>query len=303
MQRLCSIQMLRGVAACAVVVCHALDWDLGAAGVDVFFVISGFIIGQVMGRRAPAAFLADRLWRIFPIYWICALPWFFVAVYTGQLETGRTLTSLTLWPIYGEFAQPYLRPAWSLCFELLFYVSVTVALATGKGRWLIAAFAVAFTVNIIAPSPLAGFLGYPLIFNFLIGLMIGKVPSSERAALPIIGVALLVMALSPAALFHHNADGVSNWIALYRLLWWTLPSAMLVYGALSLERLATWRVPILIGNASYSIYLTHLLALAFLDGWIAVLAAVALGLLVHVAAERPILSWRKRSFVATAQPV
>ena len=85
MQKLRSLQVLRAVAACAVVVLHAYGWQradgtafrLGAAGVDLFFVISGFIMATIV-KKSAGSFLFDRVWRIYPIWLIAMLPWLFI---------------------------------------------------------------------------------------------------------------------------------------------------------------------------------------------------------------------------------
>ena len=65
--RLRSIDMVRGLAALAVVFAHVDDrFAVGAAGVDFFFVVSGFVMAHVSRNRTPAQFLEDRAWRIFP---------------------------------------------------------------------------------------------------------------------------------------------------------------------------------------------------------------------------------------------
>ena len=68
--KLRSVQVLRGVAASAVVIGHTGFFAIGSAGVDLFFVISGFIIATVAPGRAPLAFLRDRLFRIYPVYFV-----------------------------------------------------------------------------------------------------------------------------------------------------------------------------------------------------------------------------------------
>lgn len=291
--KLRSVQVLRGVAATAVVACHMTDFPMGAVGVDLFFVISGFIIGKVMVGRSTTEFLRDRLWRIFPFYWLCALPWLLFAWNAGQIDAPRTLASLTLWPIYDEFAKPYLRVAWSLCYEMLFYLAATASLATGKGKWLVAVFLACFALNLAAPSPLVGFLGYPLIFNFLFGLAITRLRLDERAGIAALVAGLAIIPLAPAALFAGNSIGVSDWSIAMRVLWWGVPSALIVYGALSLERFASWRTAILIGDASYSIYLTHLLVWTFIQGLTAIPIAVAFGVAVHLWVEKPLLGLRR----------
>ena len=296
MEKLQSIQVLRGVAALAVVLCHAHLLPLGAVGVDIFFVLSGFIIGRVMVGRDWRSFLAARAWRIFPIYWICALPWLFLAYAAGEMDPTRTLSSLTLWPFYGEVARPYLRPSWTLCFELLFYLGAALSLATGKGRLVIAAFAACFVANLLWPGPLFGFFGYPLIAEFLAGLAITRLPISRTAGVPLLGIALLVLAFSPASAFSDGAIGVVDGTTLVRLLWWGIPAAFIVYGVLGLESLRMPQRAVLLGDASYSIYLTHMLVTVVCKGWPAVVLSLVLGVAVHLYIEKPLLGLRTKGF-------
>jgi exopolysaccharide production protein ExoZ len=293
MQKLRSIQILRGIAVIGVVALHALGAQAGAAGVDLFFVISGFIIGKVMVGRAPLSFLADRFWRIFPFYWACSLPWLGVAWITHQLEPGRTIASLFLWPVTDHFGEPYLTQAWSLCYEMLFYYSATIALATGKGRWLIATFFAIFALNLIHGSVLAGLFGYPLILDFLMGLAIGKMKLDARAGAPALGLGILLLVTVPASYFVHHTVGISDLSTLRRVLYWGVPSAMVVYGALSLERHATFRPLIILGDASYAIYLTHSVGILFgghnVGGFT---LSIAIGVGAHFLVEKPLLRLR-----------
>src|SRR5207248_11683851 len=75
-----TIQFLRAVSAVAVVVGHIdeiyqLEWRLGVADVDLFFVISGFIMWLVMRKSeaTPTKFVKKRLLRIVPVYWLVTL--------------------------------------------------------------------------------------------------------------------------------------------------------------------------------------------------------------------------------------
>ena len=81
--KLRSIQILRAFAAFSVVALHsymssqsvdASPFRIGAAGVDLFFVISGFIIATIAPSQAPGAFLLSRAWRIYPLWFVALLP-------------------------------------------------------------------------------------------------------------------------------------------------------------------------------------------------------------------------------------
>lgn len=294
MQKLRSIQMLRGLAAVGVGALHALGTQAGASGVDLFFVISGFIIGKVMVGRTPLSFLADRFGRIFPFYWLCSLPWLYVAWATHQLQPGRMIASFSLWPVTDDFNEPYLTQAWSLCYEMLFYYSVAFALATGKGRWLIAGFVPILVLNLARPSALAGFLGYPLILEFLMGFAVGKMKLDYRIGAPAVGLGVLILLTVPASYFVHHTVGISDLSTFRRALFWGAPSAMIVYGALSLERFATFKPLIVLGDASYAIYLLHGFGILIAGHNLAGLAlAVAIGLGAHFFIEKPLLRLRR----------
>jgi exopolysaccharide production protein ExoZ len=240
LQKLRSVQVLRAVAALLVVWAHASNTVYGRVGVDIFFVISGFIIARIAARREPVRFIIDRVWRIYPVYWIAVLPWVALAYSLNASTPDRLAATITLWPVYGEYVQPYLRPAWSLCFEMLFYAAMFVATVTKKGRWLIAAFIGCFLFNLAYPTPLTSFLGSWHIFEFLFGLWLSRRP---------------VESIEPP---------------------FSSP---------------LWNPAVFLGDASYSIYLVHMLITETSAApWPArFVGAVALGYAFHLTVERPIL--------------
>lgn len=291
-----SIQVLRGVAAISVVLLHATinqfergpgTFYWGAAGVDLFFVISGFIIATVSQRETPETFALRRFIRVFPLWWIASLPW---------LVHYRTASpaDLTLWPIWGgKFAFPQLIIGWSLYFEVLFYVAVLLAMVTRPAVPL-TIFAACFATAFWTGSALIDFLGNPMILCFLGGVALTKVPRDERFGLPLIGLGLVGIAAAPTALY----DGLvilDHESALFRAFLYGIPAVLIVHGALSLERIFQhrwWRPAIFLGGASYSIYLFHLLTmLAVLEPWwLSAAVAIAAGIAGHLVFERPILS-------------
>jgi exopolysaccharide production protein ExoZ len=300
-QKLRSIQVLRAIAACAVVVLHAVpdvhapagNAGYGAAGVDLFFVISGFIMASVAQGRAPGQFLRDRLWRIYPLWWIAVLPWLFMV----PRRPIFTLSSLSLWPIYaGGYYVPVLKVGWTLSFELLFYLGMTLAIAT-RAVVPLALYALFLMGALTTANPLLHFVGSPMALEFLMGVAVARLPR-HRALGSLIPLGLFLFALTSPGIGDVEASLGPQW-ALWRAVQWGMPAALIVWGVLSLDRLFDHRrfdLPVAIGDASYSIYLFHPLAafgLAF--AWpIRLATALGTGWAMHLLVERRILAARKQ---------
>ena len=302
MLKLRSIQVLRGLAACAVVLLHAVPEGsqaigargFGAAGVDLFFVISGFIMANVAKDRSALEFLRDRLWRIYPLWWVAVLPWIFM------VPRGPTavLSSLTLWPVYaGGYYVPVLKVGWTLSFELLFYLGMTLAIARGAALPLLA-YGLFLVGALATSSPLMHFAGSPMTLEFLMGVVIAGLP--RRAVLGLLvpaGIGLL--ALTSPAIGDVDSTLHPSW-ALWRAILWGCPAALVVWGALSLEPMFGRRlfdVPVAIGDASYSIYLFHpLVAFGLALPWmVRLFLAIAVGWAMHLLVERRLMKIRRRS--------
>ena len=137
-----SIQILRAVAALAVVVFHAgqrvaVPFGVGQAGVDIFFVISGFVMWIVSDNgKTPIEFIRARILRIVPLYWVATLL-MAVGAWLGLFPRMRVawddlLASLFFVPYYSLSSTkeivPVLRQGWTLNYEMFFYVSFALAL-------------------------------------------------------------------------------------------------------------------------------------------------------------------------------
>lgn len=298
MRKLRSVQILRGLAAVGVVVCHSTEFPLGAAGVDVFFVISGFIMSRVMVGRTASEFATDRLWRIYPIYWLMAAPWLAAAAAAGILPLNRIVSTITLWPIVGGYARPVLIPAWTLCYEMLFYAAITVGIATRKWRLLIFAYALAFAGGFLVKSALLAFIGNPLVIEFLMGVVIARAPRNRSVAICGLVPAAFALVFAESTLFYDLPVDTSGIQALARLAWWGLPAAAIVYAGLAFEdRIGRWSSPLVyLGDASYSIYLAHVTVIAAignLSPTLKVVVAVGVGIVIHETLEKRLLSLRQ----------
>ena len=337
-ERFYGVQALRFVAATAVVVAHALDLagtrlgletalaggtleDFGAVGVDVFFVISGFIIatttrGQT-GVGAAGAFLWRRFRRVAPIYWLLSLPILIGMARGGTLSPEVAAATFLFWPFSGlEMTFPALGAGWTLCFEMLFYAGFGLAMAGGKrlGWGLVGAYAAMLAAGLVVAAPVLRFWGAPIILEFLLGVGIASVwRRTPRGTGPwAVGLALAGFGLS-LVVGYGGIDDVralnDPWAGLRRVMVWGLPSALLVFGVVRMERTDAapgrlGRAAAFMGDASYSIYLVHVLVIRalgrlFETGMIAapgdavvgltVVASLAAGVVVHLAVERPVL--------------
>lgn len=316
-----SIQYLRGVAAFGVLLFHAADragyvFGVGAAGVDVFFVISGFIMWVVTCRRTPAPgdFLIRRVQRIVPLYWgltlltaaaALAIPGAFPAMRPTMSHVAQSLLFV---PHRGETGAiaPLIVPGWTLNYEMFFYLLFGASLMA-PARWRPWALSAALLgLAAIRPlgdaqNPIWATFTNPLLLEFGAGVWLGKAWSERR--LPGRGAAWGLIAAGLAGFAAVTLAGVD--IEPARILYWGLPALLLVTGAVSLERAGSvphwWPLRVL-GDASYSLYLVHGLAIsaAFrllqkaVDApvptfIVSVIAGLAAGLAVYELAEKPLM--------------
>lgn len=170
MQTVYNVQVLRATAALMVVVYHGLhnqkivyDCDaVGrplASGVDVFFVVSGFVMVYVTSQRAvtPWAFLRDRMIRIYPVYWLVTLLLVLLTL-TGFKPVGvhawdveDLVSSLALWPSMRADGQPtpIVSVAWTLIYEMLFYFVFAASLVLRAPLLRVSAISVLFSAVVV----------------------------------------------------------------------------------------------------------------------------------------------------------
>jgi peptidoglycan/LPS O-acetylase OafA/YrhL len=314
MQQYQSIHYLRGVAALMVTVLHIhtgiafmragaeeLGWLRG--GVDLFFVISGFVMVKSTDGKAvkPQEFFIRRCQRIIPLYWLATL----VMMSSIEGEFLFKLGSMFFIPMANPDSgalEPVVEPGWTLNYEMFFYLLFATSL-TVTARWRFAILA-AFLIGLATLSPLstkgslAGFYTNPVILEFLLGMAIAKFNLRGPALLVPMGFVLMSL-LYP-------------WAG-HRVVSLGLPAAIIIAGAVGSEsRLKHYRMPKLLGDASYSIYIFHLLALGiFVKYWpelgldtiyfapLALTFVIGIALTVHWLLERPIIGWFARQNAAS----
>jgi exopolysaccharide production protein ExoZ len=267
-----NIELLRFIAALAVVYFHAVGTlraggfseigpnpltELGAAGVDVFFVISGFVIFLSLTRknRTPIEFARDRLIRLVPAYWILTVSQIVVLASVAILR-GTEVPFDFSWTIQSLFflsqpvgnSVPIISQGWSLEIEMLFYLLVAVGLVIKNS-----------VANILFPAvALVSLVGFGLLpdlaLEFIFGGLLGylytriKFPAPVAIGAGVIGIILFV---APVIL---GAGDAPRWVT------WGIPSILVVFSAINLPQLE-WKILPTLGAASYPVYLLHMIVI------------------------------------------
>jgi peptidoglycan/LPS O-acetylase OafA/YrhL len=284
------IQGLRGLAVSFAVLFHLAKWEaiywgdhrmlgpierFGFAGVDMFFVISGFIITWTnidhLGRPGKAPmYVARRLWRVYPTYWVAwiacvAVVYWITPDWSTVLPPGEWRTFF-LWPgDVGGGGPPVVRqlpPAWSLVYEMIFYALFAVFLVVPKRFFVPALLAWATTawLQAVYPIPLltsfSGRLLYPLNIEFVLGCLgavaVRRGVRDAHNLLAIAGIGLFVIG---ASIVPHP-----DLYPLRRVYSFGIGSALLVAGLAGGELRGGWSAPnwlARLGDASYSTFLAH----------------------------------------------
>jgi exopolysaccharide production protein ExoZ len=351
--KLNSIQMLRAVAAFLVVYTHSIgqmgifadSWQqhtpartsLGAFGVDLFFVISGFIIYRsaagLNGRTASQTFLWHRFRRVNPAYYAATLLTVLTWLPSLIRHQRPPLTGLQLlsWaiplPFPGDPGRAIVQ-VWTLYFEWLFYLIFFLLIffrVQIKALWLCLILCTLALLGWVLQDDLNGAMIFyldPLLLEFGMGVGIGvafkRWNPGKRTALfcllwpgMILGILLMGTGYADFAIMARPTFAVKILHALY----WGSAATLIVAGCTFLEkngslpRLFNNRLIGRLGDASYSIYLIHLLAFGaiaafylrvgfFLNPDLAIpihaAIAVAISLVFYKWVERPILHYLKR---------
>ena len=340
------IQALRAVAALVVVYGHSvnllqrqhavvpagLERVPGATGVDLFFVISGFVItisadGLLRKEHPVRVFLWRRVLRVVPLYWMLTAMRLLAMAWWPALSAHQ---GPSMWNVIASFLflpstnpageiRPVIPVGWTLNFEAFFYVVFALALLRGRefARVLIP---LTCGVGLIGlwrtPAwPVWTAQADPILFEFVAGVAIALLVKRRQVPGPMAGWMLLVAGGMGLALVSTTLASTAA-----RPLVWGVPAAMVVLGCAALE--PTWkrRLPrwlLLLGSASYSIYLVQSFALPVLSAVfnratslravpLYQVAEIALGLGVttiagvaaHLLLERPMTEFLKRRFGA-----
>lgn len=290
---------MRGIAALLVVFFHIATmlnvdggprsnalgafWARGFAGVDMFFVISGFIMVYVTSHLQPSLesarkFFTARLTRIYPLWWVFALLMmaYFMLAYGQPAPPDRVsadgvlpyvMKSLFLLP---QETVPVLGLGWTLIHEMLFYLLFALGLLLPRKFlpiWLLvwAAIIAGASAYNMPPNHAGSFwllFTSPLNLEFILGAFVAIWLTGDKGKSSGLFLWLGLLGFAIALMVHITGKpGVFLW---KRVLVFGLPSAAMILGAVWLERQCKLKIPGFLshlGDWSYSLYLAHFLVL------------------------------------------
>lgn len=274
-----SIQLLRAFAAWIVVLHHYIQIfygfdtkipigtflaNYGSIGVDIFFIISGFVIFNSTQKNYPTPFefAKQRLFRIIPAYWLftaivaTSIIYFPHILFYAKYDPVFALQSMLFIPApnpSGMGLLPLMTVGWTLNYEMAFYTIFFFSLFTPR-KALIPSIVIGIIILQYAIPELGGsfyFYRRPVVYEFLMGIaiavaynrgLLNKIPTP---------LALLTITASIAAILTRGGVG-------HDPVWTGIPCALIVASFISLERYAgTFRAMNRLGDWSYSTYLCH----------------------------------------------
>lgn len=290
------IQALRGIAALMVVACH-LGVTAGvslppflSSGVDIFFVVSGFVMMALASHHSPLPFIRDRVIRIVPLYWVLTL----AVCAIGHHSLQDLAKSLAFIPYHGARGMfPIIGPGWSLNIEMGFYLLFSLCLLLKDRRAMVIAMGavlvpVALLHSHVEADSIASFYANSRLLEFLFGMVLGLaylegwLTRRRWAGVALIVTGFVLIAPLPAL--------------------WGAP--LIVGGAILAEGLPLPRILLVLGDASYSLYLTHVLTIEMLHrAWherapaiffaATLVACIAAAVLCYNMIERPMIRLAK----------
>lgn len=329
-----NLQALRALAAFMVVVHHMRGplaptslptwlFDAGAAGVDIFFVISGFVMTHsvMMRPQDPVDFVWNRILRVAPLYWMATL--FIGACVMAAPGMFRTISATPLEILQSLFFIPYLSAkgdpypvlyvGWTLNFEFLFYAVFALSMVVG-GRH--AARIVGLSTTILVMLVVAGLIltpsstigktyTDPILLEFGFGMGLAVVYSRMKQVGSVGGFVALVFAALLLGYYF------ISWPQVPRVIGAGIPATLIVLGSIIVERngvVLRNRFVQLLGASSYALYLIHAVPLgaasrltASMTGVAAAatvtlltIAIVLVSCLVHLLVEKPVTRYLRR---------
>lgn len=289
---------------------------VGGFGVEIFFAISGFIMVYTQAGKSPGRFILNRAIRIYPMYWVIAFP---LLSYGFRLnDIPGLLGNLLLLPSIGNPHYGMLfYPAWTLVYEMLFYAMFFLSLIISSNKitsCLLAVLLIASSIFIFSHL-----MEFPRQNRSNLGYILGDHIMLDFAAGCVLALLYRKVKIRVSAIFFFGAVIFITWAA-FRLkmptkyLDFLFSASIVLFAVISYPAQGLIKSCLMkIGDASYSIYLSHIyfvyLLLELVEGKgntnfhyiiisISVLAlSIVFGLAIHRFIEAPLINHLKSTLI------
>ena len=266
-KKITNVQALRAFAAINVVILHVIfnaeiydnavvffrflkGW--GGSGVDLFFVISGFVMVYIqwLKNKPPSAFFKDRLTRIVPNYWLFSLLIGALMMLAPKLfnkkvfSIGWLLCSLLFSSQLMGYAEPIIFVGWTIEYEMFFYLFFAISLFFNS------IFKSFLTSTVLILISIFVFKMDPIMLEFTFGMIIGQLYITKNTSAQAAQKSLILGGIFFLLSILMKDSGVS------RVVIYGLPSALIVFGCVNMAQMKD-NIFTKIGDASYSIYLVQ----------------------------------------------
>lgn len=334
------IQLSRAIVPLLVLLFHANEWMVAyfhknvlgfavgtkSGGVYYFFALSGFMVYYLYHKKfgnpnIAKEFLYNRFIRVYPVYWIlslCSLVVYFIFPSFGNGNERELITIVTSLLLLPTGIEPILGVAWSLIHTVFFYIMFSLFFMENKKAtmgiffiWI--AMSVAFSVNILSSS--SYFINFLFNFNNLIFIlgMVGAYVILNKKINYYVAFLLILLGVEgfPLSWFNSNYE----WLNADLQITTSLSSILLIIGLASIDVQKDINIPKFaqyLGNASFSIYLTHVLTLSLISKLISsipffsdhyiitidilIVFSILIGCAVYFTLEKPIVNKLKRFY-------
>ncbi|SUX91575.1 Acyltransferase family [Citrobacter koseri] len=296
------LQYLRGIAAVMVVLLHARisvnhylvaiserqllfpenHWAaFGRFGVDIFFVISGFVISITLFKLNMDSmsdirkFIRKRIIRVAPLFWVCLITYIITMYFTNPRASFDALKIFTgaVFQFYSDARgnpSTYYGVSWTLNYEMLFYMSVGMFVIIFRKYW-----AASVSVLFLCTSYLfyvygkdmnvvQKFVFNPITLEFILGVLVAHIYNRNVRINPFIGVPLIVVCF--LYIYYIPVRGLSDWY-IGRTINAAIPAAIIVMCIVNLEfkNFIANKILMAVGDSSYSLYLVHSIIFIWLN--------------------------------------
>jgi len=266
-------------------------FHIGASGVDLFFVISGFIMvivtrGRFQKRGTVVTFLYNRISRIYPLYWFYSFILLCVFIFRPQLinpTMGNQVNLLESFLLLPQKILPLLMVGWPLVHEMYFYlIFAFILMAPEKhltrflfcwGMFVIIGFTALDLCDIINKNAYLMIIFHPLTLEFILGCCIACLVDKGTVKLGFFFFSTGVLILALISLMYYHDQSIPIYDKWARILFFGFPYSLIVYGSATIEnsrkKIKSNHVMVAsiysflrkTGDQSYSIYLSHTLVI------------------------------------------